>query len=86
MTELTNALYEFVTRRYLPGICIDPEYEKALEYAGIKRAQLDSQLEEGQRRLLAELLDEVSLAHCHEREQIFQAALALSRELSGLVR
>jgi len=86
MTELANALYEFVTSHYLPGICNDPEYTKAQDYAETKKALLNSQLNESQREILSDLLDDINLACAIRSEYIFQAALALSRELSGLVR
>ena len=86
MNELTNALFEFMTTHYVPGICNDPEYEEAKSYAKKKEEQLNSQLNETQQQLLQDLLEDIKLAHFFEQEHIFQATLALSRELSGLVR
>lgn len=85
MTDLTNALFEFATRHYIPGICVDPEYEQARKYAQEKERLLNSQLNEHQRQLLQDLLSDLRLAHFFEQEYIFQAALALSQELTGLV-
>jgi len=86
MSELTNALYEFVTSHSMPGLWEKPEYQIAQTNADTKLEQLCGQLEEKQRKLLSELIDEIDLAYAIRSEYIFQAALALSRELSGLVR
>jgi hypothetical protein len=86
MNNLTNALYEFLTKHYIHGILQDPEYTAAIGYAEKKQELLSRQLTEEQRWLLKELLDEITLAHVMEQERLFRAALALSRELSVLVR
>ena len=86
MTELTNSLYEFLTKHYIHSIIQDPEYEKAVGYAEAKQELLSCQLNEDQRQLLKSMLDEINLAHTMECFRIFQATLALSRELTGLVR
>ncbi len=86
MTELTNALFEFLTRNYIPGIYTDPEYETVKRYAEEKRQLLHSQLNTTQQQLLQDLLEYNKLTHFFEQEYIFQATLALSRELSNLVR
>lgn len=85
MTELINTLYNFLTHHSSAGIWNDPEYENAVACAEKKQTLLDQQLNENQRRLLRELLDELELAHHMEKTQLFQASLALNRELSGLI-
>ena len=86
MTELTNALFNFLNSHQHPGLWNDPEYEKTVGYAEAKQELLFQQLNEDQRRLLSEMLDEFELAHHMEKVCLFQAALSLCRELSGLVR
>ena len=85
MTDLTNTLYKFLSQHYLTGVWEDPEYETAKKYAENKLEQLCSQLEEKQRILLTNLMDDLTLAYSIRQEHIFQATLALSRELSKLV-
>ena len=49
-----------------------------------KEGQLRARLEPGEARLLDDLLGELRLGHATEREAVFHAALALSRELGEL--
>ena len=86
MTDLMNTLYEFLPSYNAPGVWSSPEYANALDCAKRKKEQLESQLNKRQLQLLEDLLRELQLAGRFDREYIFQAALALSRELAGLVR
>ena len=86
MTELINALYNFLQDHYLSGISQDPDYEKAIGYAETRQELLSRQLNDSQRQLLTGMLAELRLAHTMEQMRLFRATLALSRELSGLVQ
>ena len=86
MTELINALYNFLQDHYLSGISQDPGYEKAIGYAETRQELLSRQLNDSQRQLLTGMLAELRLAHTMEQMRLFRATLALSRELSALVQ
>lgn len=86
MTDLTNALFQFLNTRQYSGLLQDPEHQKAKGYAEAKRELLSSCLDKRQRQLLDDLMEKLKLVHFFEQEYIFQATLSLGRELSGLVR
>ena len=85
MSELTDTLFEFLSKHYIHGIIQDLEYEKAVGYAEAKQELLSSQLDEEQRSLLKGMLDEISLAHHMEQRRLLRATLSLTPELSRLV-
>ena len=86
MTERMRSLYEYtLTHRYVQPTC-DPEYRSADTSAEIQEDRLRQMLDPEGCRALGVMLDELSLVHSLELEAMFQATLALSRELAGLTR
>ena len=86
MTELMRSLYEYtLAHRYVQPVC-DPEYRSADTSAQIQEDRLRQMLDPEGRKALGAVLDELSLLHSLELEAMFQATLALSRELTGLTR
>ena len=81
MTDLMNALYEYLADH--TSIWNDLQYQSSNRCASAKQKQLDSQLND---QLLDDLLIELQIAHSLELKHTFQKTLALSRELSSLVR
>ena len=85
MTPLTETLYRYLVETKLDAFLLQyPEYPDYLRCAGEKEGQLRARLEPGEARLLDDLLGELRLGHATERVAVFQAALALSRELGEL--
>lgn len=85
MTPLMETLYRYLVETRLDAFLLQyPEYPDYLRCAGEKEGQLRARLEPGEARLLDDLLGELRLGHATEREAVFQAALALSRELGEL--
>lgn len=86
MTDLTDTLYQFLTSHALPGVWEDPEYGQSQRCAAEKERLLRARLDDKGLQLLDDMLNELGLVRCFEREHIFLAALSLSRELAALVR
>ena len=85
MTPLMETLYRYLIETKLDAFLLQyPEYPDYLRCAGEKEGQLRARLEPGEARLLDDLLGELRLGHATEREAVFHAALALSRELGEL--
>ena len=85
MTPLMETLYRYLVETKLDAFLLQyPEYPDYLRCAGEKEGQLRARLEPGEARLLDDLLGELRLSHAKEQEAVFQAALALSRELGEL--
>lgn len=86
MDDLTRCLYEFVCEKRLGSLPADEEYMETLQDVEQQRKRVDAYLDEKQRQELSLLIDNIVSQGDIEREHLFQAALAFSRELSGLVR
>ena len=85
MTPLMETLYRYLVETKLDAFLLQyPEYPDYLRCTGEKEGQLRARLEPGEARLLDDLLGELRLGHATEREAVFQASLALSRELGEL--
>ena len=84
MDDLTRCLYEFVCEKRLGSLYVDKEYQEALEGGEQQRERVEGYLDEKQRRELRLLIDSVASQGSIEGEHLFQAALALSRELRRL--
>ena len=85
MTPLMETLYRYLVETKLDAFLLQyPEYPDYLRCTGEKEGQLRARLEPGEARLLDDLLGELRLGHATEQEAVFQAALALSRELGEL--
>ena len=86
MTDLMLALYEFAVSRRMGYLMEDPEYADFSRCAKLQEQKLRARLDEAGRQNLDDLLQELREEHSVEQEAMFQAALSLSRELTGLVR
>lgn len=86
MDDLTRCLYEFVCEKRLGGLSVDQEYQEVLQGIELQRARVEAYLNQEQQRELTLLIGNVSSQGSIEGEHLFQAALLLARELSGLVR
>ena len=85
MTPLMETLYRYLVETKLDAFLLQyPEYPDYLRCAGEKEGQLRARPEPGEALLLDDLLGELRLGHAREREAVFQAALALSRELGEM--
>lgn len=86
MDDLTRCLYEFVCETRLGGLSEDKAYLEAVLSAKQQEARIASYLNCEQQRELRALLDTAAAQGDIAGEYLFQAALSLARELSGLVR
>ena len=86
MTDLMLALYEFTASRRMGCVMEDPEYADFSRCARLQEQTLRARLDDASKQNLDDLLDELKLERSVEQEAMFQAALALSRELNGLLR
>lgn len=86
MDDLTRCLYEFVCEKRLGGLSVDQEYQEVLQGIELQRARVEAYLNQEQQRELTLLIGNVSSQGSIEGEHLFQAALFLARELSGLAR
>ena len=86
MNDLTRCLYEFVCEKRMGGLSEDKEYIEAVLGAEQQEKRVASYLSDDQRRDLRALMDTVAARSDITCEHLFQAALALSRELNGMVR
>jgi len=86
MDDLTKCLYEFACAKRLGSLSEDEEYQETLENVSQQRKRVAAHLDEEQQMELRMLIDNVTSQGNIEGEYLFQAALSLSRELSGLVR
>ncbi len=64
----------------------DAEYEEAALSVELQAERVSAYLNAEQRKELYWLMDAVAFRDSIENEYVFQAALSLARELSGLVR
>ncbi len=85
MDDLTRCLYDFVCEKRLGSLAVDQEYQETLQSVEKQRAKVEQHLDEEQQWELRLLIDHVASQGNIEGEHLFQAALSLSRELSGLV-
>lgn len=86
MDDLTRCLYEFVCDRRLGSLSENPEYMEAVLSAERQQKRVASYLNEEQRLELDVLTTMIAAQGDITSEHLFQAALALSRELNGLAR
>ena len=86
MDELTRCLYEFVCDRRLGHLSEDAEFIDAVLSAERQQKRVASYLNEEQRLELDVLTTMIAAQGDITSEHLFQAALALSRELNGLAR
>lgn len=84
MNDLTRCLYEFVCEKRLGSLAEDTEYQETLQSIEQQRARVEAYLDKEQQRELRLLIDDVASQGSIEGEHLFQAALALSRELRRL--
>ena len=81
MTSLFSMLYDYTLNQSLAYLALSPEYSNSSQYAEEKEQMLLSQLATEDASLLRSLLNELDLQHGEEQRALFQAALALYREL-----
>ena len=86
MDDLTRCLYEFVCEKRLGSLSEDSEYIGAVLGTERQEERVASYLNDEQRKELRTLIDALETQSDITCEHLFQAALALSRELDGLVR
>ena len=84
MTDLLKQLYSF-TLEQMDQSGGDPEYESFCRCARQQEARLRAALDDRGRTALDDMLYELQCRHSAELEALFQASIALCRELSGLV-
>ena len=85
MTPLMNTLYRYLIEAKLHAFLLQyPEYPDYHRWGGEQDGRLRARLGPGGARLLDDMLRELWLGRATEREAVFQAALALSRELGEL--
>ncbi len=85
MTDLMTTLYQFVQERRIRWVCQDPEYQSFAERVDRKEQALRDKLDEEETKLLDAMLDEQLNQNAIELEAVFQAAVALCRELNGML-
>lgn len=85
MSPLMRTLFEYVSVYCLDPQRIDPEYYSFSDCADRQEEQLRSMLSEEGQQLLSGMLDELLLCRTIELEAMFCSALALGRELAGLI-
>ncbi len=85
MTDLMTTLYQFVQEHRIQWVCRDPEYRSFAERANRKEQALRDRLDEEENKLLDAMLDEQLNQNAVELEAVFQAAVALCRELNGML-
>ena len=86
MDDLTKCLYQFVREKQMGNLTEDAEYEEAALSVELQAERVSAYLNAEQRKELYWLMDAVAFRDSIENEYVFQAALSLARELSGLVR
>ena len=86
MDDLTRCLYEFVWEKRMGSLSEDEEYAEAVRGVSLQRDKVASYLDERQQLELRTLVETLAAQGDIANEHLFQAALSLSRELSGLVR
>ncbi len=85
MTDLMTTLYQFVQEHRIQWVCRDPEYRSFAERVERKEQALRDRLDEEENKLLDAMLDEQLNQTAVELEAVFQAAVALCRELNGML-
>ena len=85
MTSLFSMLYDYTLNQSLAYLALSPEYSNSSQYAEEKVQMLLSKLAPEEAGLLRSLLDELELQHGEEQQALFQAALALYRELRQIL-
>ena len=85
MTSLFSMLYDYTLNQSLAYLALSPEYSNSSQYAEEKEQMLLSKLAPEEAGLLRSLLDELELQHREEQRALFQAALALYRELRQIL-
>ena len=85
VTSLFSMLYDYTLNQSLAYLALSPEYSNSSQYAEEKEQMLLSQLATEDASLLRSLLNELDLQHGEEQRALFQAALALYRELRQIL-
>ena len=85
MTSLFSMLYDYTLNQSLAYLALSSEYSNSSQYAEEKEQMLLSKLAPEGAGLLRSLLDELELQHGEEQQALFQAALALYRELRQIL-
>lgn len=84
MDSLTKCLFDFTKDRRIGGLYNDPEYEEIARSVEMQIKKVQNGMAEEQRWELVLLLTSLSALCSIEEEHIFQAALALGRDLRAL--
>lgn len=82
MNDLTQCLYDFVRKRRMGEVDIDPEYTEASLGVELQLKKVRQALSEAQQMELQLLLDSISAQNSVECEYLFQVTLKLAHELS----
>ncbi len=85
MSDLMNALYSHIQRNLLGWARRDPEYQSHYDCAERQEEKLRALLNDNELKILDAFLDEQLDTHSIELEAVFQAAVALCRELNGML-
>ena len=85
MTSLFSMLYDYTLNQSLAYLALSSKYSNSSQYAEEKEQMLLSKLAPEEAGLLRSLLDELELQHREEQRALFQAALALYRELRQIL-
>lgn len=81
MNDLTRCLYDFVRKRRMGEVDIDPEYAEASLGVELQLKKVRQALSETQQMELQLLLDSISAQNSVECEYLFQVTLKLAHEL-----
>ena len=84
MDDLTRCLYEFACEKRLGSLLEDEGYKETLQTIESQKAKVESVLDGERRQELELLIDCVASQGGIVGEHLFQAALALSKELTRL--
>ncbi len=85
MSDLMNTLYSHIQNNLLGWTRRNPEYQSHSDCAERQERKLRALLNEEELKILDAFLDEQSDTHSIEQEAVFQAAVALCRELNGML-
>lgn len=85
MNDLMKYLYDFACKKRMGSVYEDPEYEETSRSVELQTKKVQKDMTEHQMQELQLLMETVSAQHSIETEYLFQAALGLAKELSGLV-
>lgn len=85
MTDLMDNLYEFLITQRVDALLANTEYPDFSACQALQEEKLRTVLDEDGKKYLDSMLLELSNQHTAELTALFQASVALCRELNGLL-